>query len=247
MEACEEHCQGLRRAGFAESYCGLCAEVVLFHEELRDERDGGGAFERQQAGVPMTHHFGLFLGARKGEQSQQQDSAVPACRSDGADRFGADRFVGVMDDFEQVQQQGLVTEFGAIDEGVGAVGSQGAGDIGLAAPYRLILVHAQTKHEKLRIGAAEVMEGLAERVLGPALRIFLCCVFEETREGGDELRERFAQIKIACQVSSLGDDEVIGVAQERKEARGCIRRGTGGTEILDRFQVGLDGRVAHLL
>ena len=152
-----------------------------------------------------------------------------------------------MDDFEQVQQQGLVTEFGAIDEGVGAVGSQGAGDIGLAAPYRLILVHAQTKHEKVRIGAAEVMEGIAERVLGPALRIFLCCVFEETREGGDELRERFAQIKIACQVSSLGDDEVIGVAQERKEARGCIRRVTGGTESTDRFQVGLDRRVAHLL
>ena len=75
----------------------------------------------------------------------------------------------------------------------------------------------QATQENPRVLALKRGERATEGVLGPALRIGLDRVREETVEGSEQFGHQPRQAEFANQVSSLGDDIVIAIRQHRAQ------------------------------
>ena len=131
----------------------------------------------------------------------------------GAHRLQTHALVFIDERIEKDDEQFLVIEAIAGDERVSAVGAQGAGGIGPAAPRGFELMMAQAAQENVLVAALEAGQRAAQRVLCPALGVGFLGIGEEAIEGGEEVGHEIGEAVVFRQTRGLGDDEVIAVRE----------------------------------
>ena len=134
-------------------------------------------------------------------------------------------------------EDGYVREGAALDEGEGGLGAEGAGGVGGATPDWLELNVAQSGEEGFGFLVLEEGKRLDNFELGPALRVGLDGVLEETLEGLGEFAGESQVLMSGNQPGGFGHEEVVAVGEEfAKRAFGLrgrkVAKGIEGGEIL---------------
>ncbi len=95
----------------------------------------------------------------------------------------------------------------------GTGGTQSSGSVGSASPDRFHLDVSHPAQKNFRFLILQCGERAAERVLGPALRIGLCWIFEEAVESVEQFRRQLRHAEFAHQIRRFPHDEVVAMRQ----------------------------------
>src|SRR5205085_5237691 len=95
----------------------------------------------------------------------------------------------------------------------------------LASPDRFHLDMLDALEKDCRFGMIEILQGLCDGCLGPALRVGLDGVDQETIEGGAEMRNEFPKLEFGDESGVFGDNHVYFVGESFLEGWAGFRCG----------------------
>jgi hypothetical protein len=147
------------------------------------------------AGVAGAEHF-WGVGSELGQQAKKECSGVSAHLLDGSNDIDPDGKFLVGQERKQMNEEAMAVKFAALDEGQSTRAAECSSGIGGSAPdwFKLDVPHA--RQEELLFLIFKGGECLGERILGPALRVRLCRIFEKSREGRSEIRDEAGQMVV---------------------------------------------------
>src|SRR5579862_4378085 len=110
-----------------------------------------------------------------------------------------------------MQEQIVLTQTAALYQREGTGGAQSSRCVGAPSPYRFHLDVPHPAQKKFRLLIFESGERPAEGILGPALRIPLDRILEESIKGQEQIGHQIGHPEIADEVCSFCHDEVVAV------------------------------------
>lgn len=199
-----------RECGSVRSPWPLLRQDHLRAAETARPVERGGTFERENTGVAGAEDL-WGVGRELGQQAKKERSRVSTNLLYGSNDIDPDGKFLVGQKRNQMNEEAMAVQFAALDEGQGTRTAECSGGIRRSSPDWFELDVADTREEEFLFLIFKGGECLGESILGPALWVRLCLIFQKSREGRSEIWHEADQMVVLREGGGLGNDQIVPV------------------------------------